>query len=66
MHYPTRRGFLQTAGVMAAAEPAKEPFRGVFTIPSTPFRPDGEIDILSFRRLIDFCIACGRTASSSR
>ena len=59
MHYPTRRGFLQTAGVMAAAKPAKEPFRGVFTIPSTPFRPDGEIDILSFRRLIDFCIACG-------
>ena len=34
-------------------------FRGIFTIPSTPFRADGEIDIPSFRRLVDFCVACG-------
>lgn len=37
----------------------KTPYRGIFTIPSTPFRADGEIDIPSFRRLVDFCIECG-------
>jgi len=36
-----------------------EPFRGIFTIPSTPFREDGEVDVLSFRRLVDFCVECG-------
>jgi len=35
------------------------PYRGVFTIPSTPFRQDGEVDVPSFRRIIDFCIECG-------
>lgn len=39
--------------------PQNKPYRGVFTIPSTPFREDGEIDIPSFRRVIDFCIECG-------
>ncbi|MCW5977744.1 MAG: dihydrodipicolinate synthase family protein [Bryobacteraceae bacterium] len=34
-------------------------FRGIFTIPSTPFRSDGEIDVPSFRRLVDFCVDCG-------
>ncbi len=34
-------------------------FRGIFTIPSTPFRANGEIDILSFRRVVDFCVECG-------
>ena len=37
----------------------KEPFRGIFTIPATPFDRNGEIDESSFRRCIDFCIACG-------
>lgn len=36
-----------------------ETYRGVFTIPSTPFREDGEIDIPSFRRVVDFCVECG-------
>jgi 4-hydroxy-tetrahydrodipicolinate synthase len=36
-----------------------EPFRGIFTIPSTPFQPDGEIDVPSFRRVVDFCVECG-------
>ncbi len=35
------------------------PFRGVFTIPSTPFCEDGEIDVPSFRRVVDFCVAFG-------
>ena len=35
------------------------PYRGIFTIPSTPFQESGEIDIPSFRRLVDFCIECG-------
>ena len=34
-------------------------YRGVFTIPSTPFHENGEIDITSFQRMIDFCIECG-------
>jgi len=36
-----------------------KPFRGIFTIPSTPFQEDGEIDIPSMRRLVDFCVECG-------
>ncbi len=34
----------------------KNGFRGVFTIPSTPFRENGEIDVPSFRRIVDFCV----------
>jgi 4-hydroxy-tetrahydrodipicolinate synthase len=34
------------------------PWKGIFTIPSTPFRENGEIDIPSFRRVVDFCIEC--------
>lgn len=65
-----RRGFLSgvaggtaASGLPAAAWQArkshKEPFRGIFTIPCTTFKEDGEIDIPSFRRQIDFCVACG-------
>ena len=35
-----------------------DPFRGIFTIPTTPFDEKGEIDTESFRRVVDFCIAC--------
>jgi hypothetical protein len=35
------------------------PYRGVFTIPSTPFREDGDIDWSDFRRVLDFCVNCG-------
>jgi dihydrodipicolinate synthase/N-acetylneuraminate lyase len=41
------------------ALPGGPPFRGVFTIPSTPFRETGETDIPSFRRVVDFSIECG-------
>ncbi|HCK11197.1 MAG TPA: hypothetical protein DHW45_15075 [Candidatus Latescibacteria bacterium] len=34
-------------------------FRGIFTIPTTPFDDSGQIDVDSFRRVIDFCIECG-------
>ena len=34
-------------------------FRGVFAIPVTPFTPDGELDIPSLRRCVDFCVAGG-------
>ena len=37
----------------------QKPFRGIFTIPSTPFKSDGQMDISSFRRVVDFCIDCG-------
>jgi dihydrodipicolinate synthase/N-acetylneuraminate lyase len=65
---PNRRAFLgSVAGVAAAAgsqtrpleRKPHQPFRGIFTIPCTTFRPDGEIDIPSFRRQIDFCVECG-------
>lgn len=37
----------------------REPFRGIYTIPSTPFQENGEIDVPSLRRLVDFCVECG-------
>ena len=37
----------------------KQHYRGIFTIPSTPFGEDGQIDVSSFRRTVDFCIECG-------
>ena len=38
---------------------SQETFRGVFTIPSTPFDEAGEIDWADLRRVIDFCVDCG-------
>lgn len=38
---------------------SKQLFRGIFTIPTTPFNDKGEIDEESFRRVIDFCVNCG-------
>ncbi|MBT3603578.1 MAG: dihydrodipicolinate synthase family protein [Candidatus Latescibacteria bacterium] len=35
------------------------PFRGIFTIPTTPFKETGEIDEAGFRRVIDFCVNSG-------
>jgi dihydrodipicolinate synthase/N-acetylneuraminate lyase len=37
----------------------ESPFRGIFTIPSTPFRENGDIDVPGFRRVVDFCVECG-------
>lgn len=34
-------------------------FRGVYTIPVTPFSEDGAIDFDALRRVVDFCLACG-------
>ena len=34
-------------------------FRGIFTIPSTPFLLNGEIDVEGFKCIVDFCIECG-------
>ena len=34
-------------------------FRGVLTSPSTPFRPNGGIDVASFQRVVGFCVECG-------
>jgi len=36
-----------------------ESFRGVFTIPSTPFDEQLEVDWEGFRRVLDFCVECG-------
>ncbi|MDW8366133.1 MAG: dihydrodipicolinate synthase family protein [Abditibacteriales bacterium] len=34
-------------------------WRGIFTIPQTPFDEQGQLDETSLRREIDFCLACG-------
>src|SRR5215213_11384639 len=34
-------------------------FRGVYAIPVTPFTPDGDLDIPSLRRCVEFCIVAG-------
>lgn len=34
-------------------------FRGVYTIPVTPFHEDGAIDYPSLRRCVEYCIECG-------
>jgi 4-hydroxy-tetrahydrodipicolinate synthase len=34
-------------------------FRGVFTIPSTPFDDRREVDWNGLRRVVDFCVGCG-------
>ncbi len=36
-----------------------ESYRGVFTIPSTPFTETLDLDLPSLRRIVDFCIGCG-------
>ncbi len=35
------------------------PWRGVFTIPVTPFHEDGSIDWASLRSCVEFCIEAG-------
>jgi len=35
------------------------PFRGVFTIPSTPFDEQYEVDWEGLRRIVAFCVGCG-------
>ena len=34
-------------------------FRGVLTIPSTPFKQNGDVDWGDLKRVLDFCITCG-------
>ena len=34
-------------------------FRGIFTIPATPFDERGQLDEAGLRRVIDFCVECG-------
>jgi dihydrodipicolinate synthase/N-acetylneuraminate lyase len=36
-----------------------QPFRGVFTIPSTPFDKSYQLDEPGLRRIVDFCVGCG-------
>lgn len=38
---------------------AAQQWRGVFTIPCTPFLEDGALDLKSLRREVDFCVAAG-------
>jgi 4-hydroxy-tetrahydrodipicolinate synthase len=36
-----------------------KPFRGIFTIPATPFTEDLQVDWEGLRRVVEFCIGCG-------
>ena len=36
-----------------------KPFRGVFTIPPTPFAEDGSVDVASLRRCVEFSVETG-------
>lgn len=38
---------------------SSQPWRGVFTIPCTPFTDTGELDLDSLRREVSFCVAAG-------
>jgi dihydrodipicolinate synthase/N-acetylneuraminate lyase len=44
---------------MTQSQPAPSQYRGVFTIPCTPFTDDGALDEESLRREIEFCVECG-------
>jgi dihydrodipicolinate synthase/N-acetylneuraminate lyase len=44
---------------MATQSEQVSPFRGVFTIPCTPFTESGALDEASLQREIEFCMACG-------
>lgn len=35
------------------------PYRGVFTIPVTPFNDDGSLDLEGLKAVVDFCVAAG-------
>jgi 4-hydroxy-tetrahydrodipicolinate synthase len=39
--------------------PMSQPFRGVYTIPSTPFDQRDVLDEHALRCIVDFCIGCG-------
>jgi dihydrodipicolinate synthase/N-acetylneuraminate lyase len=34
-------------------------FRGIFTIPSTPFDEEYQLDEANLRKIVDFCVGCG-------
>ena len=38
---------------------ARSAFRGLYTIPATPFHEDGALDLDSLKRCIEFCVECG-------
>lgn len=44
---------------MASTDAAPARWRGIFTIPVTPFDDDGEVDSDSLRRELDFCVEAG-------
>ncbi|HEU5314734.1 MAG TPA: dihydrodipicolinate synthase family protein, partial [Chloroflexota bacterium] len=44
---------------MTTQTQAQKNWRGIFTIPVTPFREDTELDLDSLRAEIDFCVEAG-------
>ncbi|MHB1317114.1 MAG: dihydrodipicolinate synthase family protein, partial [Anaerolineae bacterium] len=36
-----------------------QPYRGIFTIPATPFADDWSVDWQGLDRIVEFCIGCG-------
>ncbi|MFO7697198.1 MAG: dihydrodipicolinate synthase family protein, partial [Anaerolineae bacterium] len=35
------------------------PYRGIFTIPATPYTDDGQVDWEGLRSVVEFCVGCG-------
>jgi dihydrodipicolinate synthase/N-acetylneuraminate lyase len=44
---------------MSTVDTSATAYRGVFTIPCTPFNENGTLDLESLRREVGFCIECG-------
>jgi len=36
-----------------------KPFRGVYTIPATPFTENGQLDEVGLKNIVEFCVGCG-------
>lgn len=36
-----------------------QPYRGIFTIPATPFDENGQVDWEGLRSIVEFCVGCG-------
>lgn len=43
----------------SASKEARGPWRGIFAIPVTPFRPDRTLDLDGLRSQVDFCLEAG-------
>jgi dihydrodipicolinate synthase/N-acetylneuraminate lyase len=53
---PILRQGKKEASLMSLTE---EQYKGIFTIPVTPFKESGDVDVASLHRCIEFSVECG-------